>query len=212
DFGDEDANDLFDLRNARHILVWGKNVYVSSPHTIPVLNEARARGAELVLIDPVHHRTAELCRSYIQPRPGGDVALALAVARILFERGWPDTSGCDHVAAFRALAFARSVEAHCADADVAPAAALEIATRLHDRPCAILVGWGMGRRTNGATIVRALDALGALSGNLGIPGGGVSFYYKRRGADYTSFLQGRDAAPATEREARCRGISLAVRE
>ena len=30
--------------------------------------------------------------------------------------------------------------------------------------------------------MRALDALGAVSGNLGIPGGGVSFYFKRRGA------------------------------
>jgi anaerobic selenocysteine-containing dehydrogenase len=47
----------------------------------------------------------------------------------------------------------------------------------------------MGRRMNGSAIVRALDALGAVSGNLGIPGGGVSFYYKRRGAFDTSFLK-----------------------
>ena len=42
---------------------------------------------------------------------------------------------------------------------------------------------------NGSAIVRALDALGAVSGNLGIPGGGVSFYFKRRGAFDTSFLK-----------------------
>ena len=46
---------------------------------------------------------------------------------------------------------------------------------------------------NGSAIVRALDALGAVSGNLGIPGGGVSFYFKRRGAFDTSFLD-EDAA------------------
>jgi len=46
----------------------------------------------------------------------------------------------------------------------------------------------MGRRMNGSAIVRALDALGAVSGNLGIPGGGVSFYFRRRGAFDTSFL------------------------
>ncbi len=57
-----------------------------------------------------------------------------------------------------------------------------IAGALADRPCSIQVGWGMGRRMNGSAIVRALDALGAVSGNLGIPGGGVSFYFKRRGA------------------------------
>jgi anaerobic selenocysteine-containing dehydrogenase len=195
DFGDEDANDLFDLENARHILLWGKNVHVSSPHTIPVLNAARARGAELVLIDPVHHRAAELCRAFVQPRPGGDLALALAVARVLFERGWADGSGCDHVDEFRALAFARPVAEHCGDADVAPEAALDLARRLHERPCAILVGWGMGRRTNGAAIVRALDALCALSGNLGIRGGGVSFYFKRRGAFDMGFTRGLEVAP-----------------
>jgi anaerobic selenocysteine-containing dehydrogenase len=55
----------------------------------------------------------------------------------------------------------------------------------------------MGRRVNGAGIVRALDALGAISGNLGIPGGGVSFYFKRRAAFDTSFIGGREIAPRT---------------
>ncbi len=200
DFGDEDSHDLHDLLRSRHILLWGKNVFVSSPHTIPVLRDARARGAELVLIDPVHQRTASLCQTYQQPRPGGDLSLALAVARVLFQRGWVDAdsaAACDHVDEFRALAEARTVDEHCADADLAPSVAEDLARRLHDRPCAILVGWGMGRRVNGAAIVRALDALGALSGNLGIPGGGVSFYFKRRGAFDTSFIAGKRVAPRT---------------
>src|SRR5262245_36488090 len=45
DFGEEDSHDLFDLLNAKNILIWGKNVFTSSPHTIPVLKEAKARGA-----------------------------------------------------------------------------------------------------------------------------------------------------------------------
>ena len=47
-------------------------------------------------------------------------------------------------------------------------------------PTAILVGWGMQRRLHGGAIVRALDALSAISGNLSRPGGGCSFYYQRR--------------------------------
>lgn len=186
DFGDEDSNDLFDLLNAKSILVWGKNVVVSSPHTVPVLREAKARGAELVLIDPVHHKTASLCDTYYSIRPGGDFALAMAVARVLFERGWVDPAApsyCDNLDAFRALALHRSVASWCAIADVAPAVAEDIARRLGPgKPTAILVGWGMGRRSSGGAIVRALDALSALSGNIGISGGGVSFYFKRRGA------------------------------
>lgn len=199
DFGECESHDLSDLANARQILVWGKNVLVSSPHTVPVLRQARARGAALCLIDPVHHKTASLCERYWQPRPGGDFALAMAVARRLFERGSvaPDAAArCDNVEAFRAMAFGQEVAAWCADADVPVEAADDLAARLAAGPTAILVGWGMGRRLNGGAIVRALDALSALSGNLGIPGGGVSFYYRRRRGFDTSFGDNR-APPRT---------------
>lgn len=201
DFGEEDSNDLFDLLNARNIVLWGKNVVVSSPHLVPILRRARERGAGLVLLDPVYHRSAGLCDRYVQLRPGGDFALAMAVGQLMFERGLVDpeaTRYCDHLPAFRALCEGRPLEDWLADADVAATDAEDLAERLGaQRPCAILVGWGMGRRSNGAAIVRALDALGAVSGNLGVPGGGVSFYYKRRGAFDTSFIKGEQAAPRT---------------
>ena len=201
DFGEEDSHDLHDLLHSRSILIWGKNVHVSSPHTLPVLKEAKKRGAHLTMIDPVHHQTASLCDEVIAPRPAGDFALAMAVARLCFEHGWTDAgaaSYCDHLDELRALAFSRPVDAWCADADVSPAQALGLAARLgRERPCAILVGWGMGRRKAGGAIVRALDALAAITGNLGVPGGGVSFYYKRRGAFDLSFIGGEKAAPRT---------------
>ena len=46
------------------------------PAPIPVLRDASARGAELVLIDPVHHAPRALREAFVQPRPGGDLALA----------------------------------------------------------------------------------------------------------------------------------------
>ncbi len=192
DFGEEDSNDLFDLLNSRNILLWGKNVVVSSPHTVPVLKDAASRGTRLMLIDPVWHNTARFCDSFVQPRPGRDFGLTMAVARLLFERGWTDPqakSYCDNLEQFRELAFGHSVAAWCEDADVRPAAAEEIAARLHDGPTAILVGWGMGRRINGGATIRALDALGAISGNLGVPGGGVSYYFKRRKTFDFSFIR-----------------------
>src|SRR5205823_3345372 len=50
DFGEEDSHDIFDLLNSRNILIWGKNVVVSSPHTVPGLTQAHAR---TMLIGPV---------------------------------------------------------------------------------------------------------------------------------------------------------------
>lgn len=199
DFGVEDSNDLFDLLNSRHVLLWGKNVHVSSPHTLPVLLDARKKGTKLVLIDPVRHRTADSCERYVQVKPGGDFALALAVARVLFERGWDDpraASYCDHLPEFRALALSRQVADWCRDAEVSEEVAEDLARRLGpEKPCAILVGWGLQRRSAGAATVRALDALAAVSGNLDVPGGGVSFYFARRMAYDVGFRTG--AAPRT---------------
>ena len=183
DFGISDSHDLFDLLNSRHILIWGKNLYTSNAHLVPVLRDARAKGARLVLIDPVHHRTAQLCEAHHALMPGGDAALAMAVARVLFDRDWIDPAAseyCDGLDEFERLVRSRSISSWCAMAGLSVDVARDLAARLHDGPTAILVGWGMGRRVNGGAIVRAVDALGAISGNLGVAGGGVSYDYQRR--------------------------------
>jgi anaerobic selenocysteine-containing dehydrogenase len=198
DFGDEESHDFFDLRNSKGILLWGKNPFVSNVHLLPLLREAKAGGTRLVLIDPVRHKTASLADAYVAPRPGGDLALALGVAALLFEtdRVIPEAASfCEGFDAFRALALSKTPAAWARDADVATETLELLASTLCDRPCNIQVGWGMGRRMNGSAIVRSLDALGALTGNLGIPGGGVSFYFKRRGGFDTSFLT--KASPRT---------------
>ena len=186
DFGEEDSHDVFDLLNSRHILLWGKNPIVSNPHVVPILRDAKARGTTIISVDPVWHASSKLADRSYQPRPGGDCALAMATARLLWERGHVDPDAadyCDNLEEFHALCHSRSVAEWCADADLPVEAAADLADCLGPgKPCAILVGWGMGRRRNGGTIVRALDALAAISGNLGIAGGGVSFYFKRRRA------------------------------
>ena len=192
DFGEEESHDFFDLLNAKNVVLWGKNPAVSNVHLMPILQQARRKGARVLLVDPVHHKAAKLADRTILVRPGGDFDLAMGVAARLFETGGvvPDaTEFCDDFAGFRALATSCSAAewAKAADVDIEDVHA--IASALAERPCSIQVGWGMGRRMNGSAIVRALDALGAVSGNLGIPGGGVSFYYKRRGAFDTSFLK-----------------------
>ena len=201
DFGAEDSSDLFDLRNSKGILLWGKNAHVSSVHLLPLLREVRKAGTRVVLIDPIRHATANVADDVILPRPGGDFALAMAAASLLFERGQahPEAaSTCDHLDAFRALVASRSAGRWAEEAGVTLAEAGLVASALAARPCNIQVGWGLGRRMNGSATVRALDALGAISGNLGIPGGGVSFYFKRRGAFDLSFLSGGSARTLSE--------------
>ena len=198
DLGEANSNDLHDLLNSRTIILWGKNPFVSNLHLLPVLREARDRGARLVLIDPVRHRGAELCETYVQPRPGSDIALALGVIRQLFETRRTDPNApsyCDGVEELRELAFSQTAGEWASRADLSPATIEDLARLYSDGPSAILVGWGLQRRGNGFAAVRILNALCAVSGNLGVSGGGVSFNFKRRGAFDLSFVGGLEVAP-----------------
>ncbi|MCA8942011.1 MAG: molybdopterin-dependent oxidoreductase [Planctomycetes bacterium] len=181
DFGRCDSNDLFDLEASRHIVVWGKNPFVSNLHLVPILREARERGATVTLIDPVHHRGASLADEYVQPRPGRDTDLALGVCRELVDRGRASFDACENADGFRELLGRHTVAGFAARAEVDLGALRRLADRFADGPTAILVGWGMQRRRNGGAIVRTLDALSTISGNLTRPGGGCSFYFRRRG-------------------------------
>ncbi len=192
DFGDEDCHDLADLLESRNILLWGKNPHVANVHLLPVLKEAKAKGARIHLIDPMFHRGTQLADEYLQVRPGGDSALALGAARLLFESGRVDpeaASYCDDLDGFRALAESRSLEDWAEIADVGLDQIESLASALADKPCAVLIGWGMQRRAHGSATIRVLDAVTAISGNVGIPGGGANFYFKRRGAFDTSFVK-----------------------
>ncbi len=111
DFGAEEMHDLFDVANARNVILWGKNPSVSNVHLQPLLREARRKGTRVLLVDPVRHRTEKLADAVVLPRPGGDFELAMAVAARLFEAGGVDPdapSYCDHFDAFRALAASRT--------------------------------------------------------------------------------------------------------
>ncbi len=199
DFGCSDSHDLFDLLNSRTIVLWGKNVFVSSVHLLPLLRKARGQGAKILLIDPVHHRTASLCDKFLQPRPGADAAVACGIARWLLDHKQLDPQAaeyCDHFDAYCDLLQTQSLEQWAALAAVPVGDLIETAQSYTSGPTATLVGWGLQRRQFGATTVRSIDALVAVSGNLGIPGGGVSFYYRRRGAFDLSFCQP-ESAPRT---------------
>ena len=194
DFGALEANDLADLENAANIIIWGKNVYTSSPHSIPFIKRAKKKGARVCLIDPIKHKTASLCDRFLGITPGGDFAFAMALARrfiddprMSVERENVVRSYSENYDDFRALVMRKSEAQWLEASGLNEEDCRDIAERLWQGPTTLMIGWGMGRRKEGAAIVRAVDALALLSGNIGKPGTGAMYYFNRKSAFDCSF-------------------------
>src|SRR5256884_8034013 len=81
------------LAHSQFILIWACNMISTNLHLWPFVAEAQRRGAKVVVIDPVRHRTAAHADWYIPIRPGTDGALALAMMNVIIGESLAD----DHV-------------------------------------------------------------------------------------------------------------------
>lgn len=175
--GDNRHNAPWDLANAALIVMWGKNAAETNVHQMRFVDQALAAGGRLVVVDPRRTPTAERAALLVQPRPGTDAALALALAHVLIRDGLVDRAFIDaHVLGFEA--YARAVEAwtpqRCEGVTGVPAHEVEALARELGtvKPLTICAGFGMQRYTNSGQTMRAILALLAITGNLGRPGAG----------------------------------------
>jgi anaerobic selenocysteine-containing dehydrogenase len=168
-----------DYPHAKLIVLWGVNPSASGIHLIPYVKEAQKSGAQLVVIDP---RTTPLARSadiHLAPKPGSDVAVALAVHRYLFANGHTDTGFLrEHTRGVERLreraepwTFERAAETAGVDADALERFAVLYAT---SSPALVRCGWGLERNRNGGNAAMAVMALPAVGGKFGVRGGGYS--------------------------------------
>jgi anaerobic selenocysteine-containing dehydrogenase len=195
DLGGDGTHAPEDLANSRGFVLWGKNVAVTHPHWAAFITEARKRGVPLHVIDPVRTATANQADRFYQLRPGTDGILALGVARRLLERQAADDAFlAQHTAGFetyRRLAFARALDDVARATDLSVAQIDEIADcYATTHPVATLIGLGPSYWPHGGASVRLIDALAALSGNIGVAGGGVGTSFFRRSPFDLSMLDG----------------------
>jgi len=166
--------------DSRLVLLWGTNPASTHPHFIPWLDEARRRGARVILIDPHRSLTAQRADLHLMPRPGSDGALALAVMHVLFAEGLTDEAwGREHTVGWDALRSraaemppARAAELTGLGTEAIAALAREYGTT---RPALIRTSMGLQRHSNGGNMIRALACLPALVGDYGRPGGGLLY-------------------------------------
>jgi anaerobic selenocysteine-containing dehydrogenase len=172
------AVDPESLVHSRYIIIWASNILSNNLHLWPFIEEAQRRGAKVVCIDPVRHRTAEKADWHIPIRPGTDAALALAMMHVILGEGLHDA---DYVARYTVGAdelaeHVRQYSPEWAENETGiPAADIRTLAREYAaaQPSMIRVGVAIERSSSGGNAARAIFGLPALVGAWRQPGGGV---------------------------------------
>ena len=170
--------DPLDLEHSQLIVLWATNTRLTNRHLWPVIERARANGARLVVIDPIRTITADEADQFVQPLPGTDIALMLAMMHTIIRDDLVDhewvrehTHGFDELANSVASTTPEWASQRCGvAADVIASSARAYATT---RPAAIRTLIGAEHHENGAMFYRTLACLPALTGSWRERGGGL---------------------------------------
>ncbi|MGA9864514.1 MAG: molybdopterin-dependent oxidoreductase, partial [Terriglobales bacterium] len=164
--------------HSRYIIAWGSNIHGNNVHLWPFIEEARRKGAKLVVIDPYRTRTAKCADWYLPIHPGTDAALALGLMHVIINENLFDadyvsryTVGFEDLKA-RAQQYPPEKVAHWTgiSADDIRKLAREYAT---ERPSVIRVNYGIQRSDRGGMSIRAVTMLPCLIGSWKELGGGL---------------------------------------
>jgi anaerobic selenocysteine-containing dehydrogenase len=177
-YGKKMGTDTEHFKHARYILAWGANIHGNNIHLWPFVEQARRKGAKLVVIDPYATRTARAADWHVRINPGTDTALALGMMRLIIDQDLYDhssverqTYGLDqlrqHVQPYT-LEYVSALTG-IPEADI-ERLAREYATTA---PAVIRLNYGVQRSQNGGAAVRAVCMLPALIGAWNHLGGGL---------------------------------------
>ncbi|HPR62832.1 MAG TPA: molybdopterin-dependent oxidoreductase [Thermoanaerobaculia bacterium] len=193
DFGAVETSDPMDVLSSKLIILWGKNVAQSAIHFNMIIQQARKRGAKVLLIDPIVGPSIRYADAHYQVAPGGDSALALAMAGSILRNSLHDEKFCsgklENFDTFRSAVLSLDMEELCKMADLSPTVVENLA-RLYatTRPAFIIAGRGMVRQPRGGQTIRLIDALSLITGQIGQPGSGVFFHRPETGLNL-AFLE-----------------------
>lgn len=179
DFGNAWSHEPDDVYNSKNIIIWGRNVARTNMHFYEKLVEAKKLGAKLIVIDPLFNATAKIADQHITIKPGMDGLLAAGVMKEMLRLGLEDTGfieqstyGFDDL---KGILEGISLDRISEMTEVPLNVITKLAYVYADKPTSTYMGLGLQRYHNGGNTIRLIDALVAVSGNIGIPGGGANY-------------------------------------
>jgi len=196
DMGDMWCNDPEEMKDSKFIILWGVNPASNSVHSMKYIYEAKKKGAKVVVIDPIFTEAASKASQYIQIKTGTDGLLALGMAKIIIEANlhdqkWLDANSKGYKEYKAYLDKEIKLDSVSKITGIPLAMIKELALSFAKaKPATVWMGYGMQRHTNGGSMIRAIDALVAVSGNIGKYAGGARYgHLSTWGFNYAALSQ-----------------------
>ena len=182
DFGIAKGHSLEDSLNSKNIFIWGKNPAFTNIHHFMMLKKAKQKGIKIIVIDPVFTETAKIADTYIQINPSSDGALAMAMTKIIIDNNLCDydyinkyVQGFDE---YKTYVDSIDLDELIEECGVDKEVILELVKLYTQKYSTIYMGYGMQKYFNGGNNIRIINALGAITGQIGYSGGGINYANK----------------------------------
>ena len=165
--------------HSKYIVIWACNSVSTNLHHWAIVQDAKKKGAKVVVIDSYKSRTAKQADWHLSPKPGTDGALAMAVINHIIKN---DLTDKDYISKY--TDGFEELKSHVTDKTPEWAAkitgvnkedieklAFELAS---NQPAAIRIGVALERHHGGGQTIRAVTCIPALTGAWKHVGGGIT--------------------------------------
>ncbi len=166
------------IPEARLIVIWGVNAVSTNIHLMTLSQQARKKGAEVVVVDVHRNPTARAADHFIQLYPGTDPALALGMMHVIVQEDLHDRAYIEA----NTLEFDRLLPRleeyppeRVEKITGVPADRIRWLARKYaiTKPAFLALGNGPQHHEKGGMSTRTCSLLPALVGSWGAPGGGA---------------------------------------
>ncbi|MDY0121592.1 MAG: molybdopterin-dependent oxidoreductase [Sulfurimonas sp.] len=165
---------LSEIEKSEVVILWGRNPHVTNSHLLPLLKDKT-----LIVIDPRKIESARNAALHIQLKPHGDLYLALLLCRFLHIENEYDEEYLQEYASeyeeLYELTQTVRIKATLEDIDVTLGQIGMLLELVKGKKTAIVCGVGIQKYSDGADIMRAIDAFAVMLGLFGKEGCGVAY-------------------------------------
>ena len=169
-----------DIARTDYWLLMGGNPHASGgslmakPDVLDEIEQIRARGGKVVVVDPRRTRTADVADEWIGIQPGTDAAWLLAIVNVFFEHDWIDLGDLagmvEGVESLRDACADYTPEAVAALTRVDAGTTRRIAAEIHEATAASIYGRiGLCNQEFGTLASWMVDVLAIVSGTSTVP-------------------------------------------